>query len=230
MINALLKAKHWQLFLIMFALPLMAYFGVMGSFFTSIIGLSMQMEPTEEPDPEMIFAIFDQLKWFYLLAMLPLLLHSLWQWSISVGLHDKLPSGHGMNLNLFKWFMILSVAMLFAVLYLAADSMDSFVEFARAAEDGEVPDDDVIKYFGRFFMIIPLSLISAVFTLYCHYFTGKTIKMIEHGDKPGKPESIGEFFLIWFYYIGVWFIQPRVNRIVEGNINPDEHFTTDRAS
>lgn len=30
----------------------------------------------------------------------------------------------------------------------------------------------------------------------------------------------GEFFLLWFHPIGIWFIQPKVNAIVSGNYNP----------
>jgi hypothetical protein len=181
----------------------------------------------------MIFAIFDKMKWIYILAIIPVLLHALWQWSISVGLYDRLPANHGMKLNLFRWFMITSVLMAFGVLWITADFMASFGEIIQEAQgsvDDSAFEQEIIPRMKMFFMIIPLSLISTVLMFYCHYHTGKTLKLVEHGDAPGKVDAIGEFFLIWFYYIGVWFIQPRVNRVVADEILPEDSFITDRES
>jgi len=52
-------------------------------------------------------------------------------------------------------------------------------------------------------------------SIYTYYHTAKTIKLVEKGNTQRKPEFIGEFFLIWFYFIGVWILQPRINRLQE---------------
>ncbi|MTI29322.1 hypothetical protein [Xanthovirga aplysinae] len=46
-------------------------------------------------------------------------------------------------------------------------------------------------------------------------FPAKTIKSIELKKNTGIGDYIGDFFLIVFLPIGIWFLQPRINKIVE---------------
>ena len=50
---------------------------------------------------------------------------------------------------------------------------------------------------------------------YCFYFVIKTIKTVELQKELRFIDFAGEFFLICFYPIGIWFIQPKVNKIIE---------------
>lgn len=49
--------------------------------------------------------------------------------------------------------------------------------------------------------------------LYCLAFPAKALKSIELGREASLGDYIGDFFLIWFLPIGIWFIQPRINKI-----------------
>ena len=53
---------------------------------------------------------------------------------------------------------------------------------------------------------------------YMLYFTSKTIKTVELQREVTFGEFIGEFFALWFYIIGIWFIQPKVNKLATYNI------------
>ena len=50
---------------------------------------------------------------------------------------------------------------------------------------------------------------------YYLYFVAKTIKIAELQKKLEFVNFASEFFLIWFYPIGIWFIQPKINKIIE---------------
>jgi hypothetical protein len=46
-------------------------------------------------------------------------------------------------------------------------------------------------------------------------FPGRTLKSIEMDQKASFNDYIGNFFLVLFWPIGVWFVQPRVNKIAK---------------
>ena len=58
-----------------------------------------------------------------------------------------------------------------------------------------------------------------VFFAIIHSFTfpARTLKTVEIGRKAGFGEYVGEFFLILFLPLGIWFLQPRINKIINEN-------------
>jgi hypothetical protein len=55
--------------------------------------------------------------------------------------------------------------------------------------------------------------------LFCIYFNAKLIKSVELKKEAKFEEFIGDFFLILFFPIGIWLIQPRLNKIVTNSTN-----------
>jgi hypothetical protein len=45
------------------------------------------------------------------------------------------------------------------------------------------------------------------------YFVAEGLVIAETGKRVSFFDCVGPFFLIWFFVIGVWFIQPRINRL-----------------
>jgi len=43
----------------------------------------------------------------------------------------------------------------------------------------------------------------------------KTVKSGELNRRARFSDYIGEFFLLWFWPLGIWFIQPKVNKLVD---------------
>jgi hypothetical protein len=62
-------------------------------------------------------------------------------------------------------------------------------------------------------VIIPLHLFGMFCMFYDLYFVAKSLAMAETGSSATFAGYAGAFFLLWFYPIGIWFIQPRVNRL-----------------
>ena len=83
-------------------------------------------------------------------------------------------------------------------------------------ESGEQPDIGFIG--GVAGIIVPVHLFSMFCIFYSLYFVAKTFKTVELQRETTFSDFAGEFFLIWFYPVGVWIIQPKVNKMVENDI------------
>jgi bacteriorhodopsin len=74
-----------------------------------------------------------------------------------------------------------------------------------------------VGVFGAIFaLVVPLHLFSMFYIFYTLYFAAKTVKTVELQREVTFSDFAGEFFLIWFYPVGVWIIQPKVNKMIEG--------------
>ena len=68
---------------------------------------------------------------------------------------------------------------------------------------------------GIFGIILPLHFLSMFGILHSMYFVAKTFKTVELQREVSFSDFAGEFFLIWFYPVGIWIIQPKINKMVE---------------
>ncbi|WP_430411354.1 hypothetical protein [Kordia sp.] len=189
MIHTFLKAKHWQLFIILLGLPLLFQFYIMYTMFSTF--------GTEtNPDPENFIDFFQI---FPLIMIVFMSIFFGWFWSIAIGLQHCIPSTIKMNVTKFKVFFFIPLAYItFIMLHMAgiiATSQEGF-EWIYA-------------------LIIPLHLFSMFCIFHTLYFVSKTIKTAEVQRKVEFSEFLGEFFLLWFYFIGIWIIQPKVNKLYE---------------
>ena len=64
------------------------------------------------------------------------------------------------------------------------------------------------------FSAIPILYVFYAF-IYFLTFPAKTLKSIEMNKEASLGDYIGDFFLILFLPIGIWFLQPRIRRIIE---------------
>lgn len=63
-------------------------------------------------------------------------------------------------------------------------------------------------------VIIPLHVFSIFCIFYSYYFVSKTFKTVELQREASFSDFAGEFFMIWFYPIGIWILQPKINKMV----------------
>lgn len=47
------------------------------------------------------------------------------------------------------------------------------------------------------------------------YKAAKTIKIVEVQKSVKFVDFAGEFFLLWFFPIGIWFLQPKIKKLAE---------------
>jgi len=193
MINKFLKAQHWQLFLLTFGVPIFLYGILMGSIFSDISESGL-------PDLSLIF-IYVRI-FFVAIAIVSLILFG-WFWSVGVGLDKRIPDDLKLNLSTFK------ISLLFPLVF-------NMLVFALIGI--------MFPYFSSIFGFFQSSLIGIIFLIhsfatlcmfYSFYFVAKTIKTAELQREVSFGDFVGEFFLIWFYPIGIWIVQPTINKLME---------------
>jgi len=69
-----------------------------------------------------------------------------------------------------------------------------------------------LEYFA---FIIPIHLFSMFCIFYCMYFIAKEFKSVEVQKPVTFSDFAGEFFLLWFFPVGIWILQPRINKIFQ---------------
>lgn len=188
MTNRFLKAKHWQLFLLTFGIPLIFQFVMMGTMMVNIGKGNI-------PDPSFMF---NYMAFFPILMILFMGVLFGWFWSIAIGLQSKVPEGVKMKVNKFKIFFFTPFVYLLFIIVLFTTSMN-----------GILPNPAI------FLIIVPLHLFSMFCMFYNLYFVAKTFKTVELQRETSFSDFAGEFFLIWFYPIGIWIVQPKINKMIE---------------
>lgn len=188
MVDRFLEAKHWQMFVLTFGIPLVFQFLMMGSIVSRIAA-------SQNPDPEIIFGYF---KFFPLMMILFMGFLLGWYWSVGVGLQRFIPTDVKLKVNRFKIFLLIpAVYVVF------------FLGFFMTLMGSGGPSPILFAF------IFPLHFFSMFCLLYCLYFVAKTIKTAELQRKVTFSDFAGEFFMIWFYPIGIWIIQPKINQMVK---------------
>ena len=136
-----------------------------------------------------------------------------WFYSLGTTLHKRLPESVKMNLTTFKFFLftpLIYIALLCVLMFWVFNTMVTA---------------DAPPNLTWFLLIIPIHLFSMFCIFYCLYFVAKALKAVEWQKPVTFSDYVGEFFLLWFYPVGVWFIQPRVNKLFEKNDEFANKFT-----
>jgi hypothetical protein len=195
MINYFLKAKSWQIFILTFGIPVIFQIVFMSSIVYGFL-------ESAAPDPE---------KFMFFMKFMPLLILLYsgilfgWIWSLGVGLQNKVPSNIKLKVKKFKVFFTITM------MYIGIVSILLFY-LINAMPVIDIDPNPVV--FGGFIgVFIPVHLFSMFCIFYAMYFVSKTIKTVELQRDVEFGDFAGEFFLIWFYPIGVWFIQPKINKL-----------------
>jgi hypothetical protein len=70
-------------------------------------------------------------------------------------------------------------------------------------------------------VIFPLHLLAVGCMFYLLSFVSKNLALAETGKEVTFYDYAGPFFLLWFFPIGVWIVQPRMNRLYAERKNGD---------
>lgn len=138
-----------------------------------------------------------------------------WLWSVATGLQNKVPKDLELNLSLFKIFFFIPV--IYFCLFTFASILDAI----------NITDQLSLRHKADITLTYGLSLVMNRFRflilfsiLYCLFFIIKTIRTIENGKSEKIISLIPDILLFCIYPIGIWFLQPRINRIA----NTDDDF------
>ncbi len=201
MINLFLKAKHWQLFLAIIVIPFIIYMTFIGVVISSMVG-------NDNPDPGIFLDMFSI---FPLVILITGSIQFTWFWSVGVGLNKKIPDGLKLNVHRFKMAFVCVIVGMIAYLYMIYSLIKNIAFATQQDYNPALPG-----------LIFPSVLILMFSVFYIYYFVAKTIRTAELQKDITVGDYIGEFFLIYFFPIGIWFIQPKINKMVQEDSERDE--------
>ncbi|MBN9296553.1 MAG: hypothetical protein J0I41_06050 [Filimonas sp.] len=125
-----------------------------------------------------------------------------WMYSTGVLLHRKLlETGLHMKLSLFKGFLLTPCIYFLGLLMYAVFDKQS-------GSNQRTPPEELFLFavgLGCFFCIYCI--------LYSFYFIAKCLKSIQYKRIASFKEYAGLFFLFWVLPVGIWILQPKINKI-----------------
>jgi len=204
--NIILKTKHWQLFIIIFAIPLIIQLVTLRSIMSDVFQMGDLVMPTMD-------------KYLRVLPIIGMLYVGgifSWLWSVGVGLQSKIPDELKMNVNSFK------IALLTLAILVFGGIGSTYMMLESILEKGDMTFNSFENISNMISYIAPFQLICIGCVLYCFFFVAKTIKTAELKKAIDSRDYILEIILIWFFFVGVWILQPIINELVEeGDIESD---------
>jgi hypothetical protein len=173
--NFFLRAKHWQIFLLLFATPTIAEFSAIG-----VIPATIRSWHDFGPGG------------FFFLGVMVLYLLCFLAWFGSMGLFFRAIVKPELRMETLAF----RFALVYPVVYVP-------IFFFLVIPDTRVP----------VWVVLPLHLACMICVFYLLYFVSKNIVLAETEKQVSFYEYAGPFFLLWFFPIGVWIVQPKVNRL-----------------
>lgn len=124
--------------------------------------------------------------WTSVILGLPILI---WIWDIGIKLQKESFAVSKLKLLLFKISIIFPLAyIVFFFIY--------FIGF-----NGDI--------------IMSLHFFAMLNIFYAMIFAAKTLKSAELNREALLSDYLGDFFLIWFYPLGIWILQPRIHKLIK---------------
>lgn len=121
-------------------------------------------------------------------------LYAAWLWAIAAAASQKLDAALRASP---RW---MAIGLLYAAVYLTG----ALILLSGASESGRgVPG-----------FVVPMHLMAMFAVFYALAFTAKMLVTLERSQRVTFFDYSGPFFLFWFFPIGVWFVQPRVNKLL----------------
>ena len=140
------------------------------------------------------FSIENDIFTTLILNIFGLLIYMIYPLSVGLYLHDHLPKRIELNYTLFI--------------------INSFVWFITYAVIMIISDNKGMTFTG--FSVIPMLYVIYAFLDFLA-FPVRVLKSIELERRAKFGDYLGDFFLILFFPIGIWFLQPRIRKIVVPN-------------
>ncbi len=215
MTNTFLKAKHWQLFVVIFGIPMLAMILVMSSMAAKMPGLA-EAETAPILAMEQVMAnLTSMMKAFGLILTFTILTLWAWYWSVCTGLQEKILQTAKMDVKKFSFFYV--IGFLYSLFFVG------LIIFIASYLPMIISGTVSFSALSWAMPVLGLVHLLAIFCMfYCMYFAAKTIKTAELQRETKFSDFIGEFLLIWFFPIGVWILQPKINELAEKDASSNE--------
>jgi len=131
-----------------------------------------------------------------LFVFLALLVYFLWIWAVAKHLNPLIDPQWRPPLLRFRLFFFLSLFYILALL-------------VWVMLRGGLPFE--------YIYLLPVHFLVMCAFIYCVFFAAKTIRLVELQRKLIFQDYFGEFVMVAMFPIGIWLLQPRVNRLAKEN-------------
>lgn len=221
MTDFFLKAKHWMLF-IPIALPTILSYGAQAVYGAELQQWSAEMQTSggdfnfTPPD------LYDYSAYVYgylLLLLVSGITQLGWQWTMGNDLQDRVPEGTKLNQSAFQvtlavsgLFLLMTCFAFYQGFDFVASNLSGWIDNPPEEEEGMELAMTFLKWFGLYMVF---GMIAFGCQIYNVIHVGKTLKSIELGRPAKGGEFAGYAILSYLLIIGVWILQPKVNRLVE---------------
>ncbi|KXX70895.1 hypothetical protein [Flammeovirga sp. SJP92] len=187
----LLRAKHWQIFLMMYGiLILLKIRFLVYLFLEATLGLEIDA-----------FRFYDLIKYIPFILIVCIVVFYGWLASVGFRFQKLISNGVNRNVGLFSFCLLLPF------LYFLFSIVTIFNEMFLLRAVNFI---DIWKTISVF--LFPISIASS---LYAMYFVAKTLTTIELQREVHLIDTLLEFYRICFFPYGIWEIQPKVNALLK---------------
>ncbi|MBA7510738.1 hypothetical protein ES705_02725 [subsurface metagenome] len=128
-----------------------------------------------------------------------------WLWTLGVNLNKKVHDNFKLKSGFFKSAMVYNLiyALFFAILF-----VQSFSYIRTLNSEPSL---------NRLGVIAPFHIIAMICMFYGLTFVARALVTAEKQTKVKADDYIGVFFMLWFFPIGIWWVQPRVNKLFKSD-------------
>ncbi len=121
-----------------------------------------------------------------------------WIWVAGSSLYNKLPDSVELNGLWFRGIWVIATASYILARFIPLPALSSYLEIAETYSLGSV---------------LLLEGIFVIGILYCAFFVAKALKSVEQDRSATLKEYAWDILLFLFFPVGVWYLQPRINKI-----------------
>ena len=220
--NFVLNLKQWQIFILLTGLPI-----VMLILSASVIINDAAVNTRVIGSPPDFTSVIRLYQWLPYLSGICIVLVFLWYSSILQGLQIKMPNTVISKVKLVHIIMIFTLGFAIACLVLLSNIMIPIFESFHQSiteqstqnlanvEPSVISTSFKINFYKYFVAFLACYFLSIFGTFFIIYQTAKIYKTAELKRKVKFKDFIGEFFLFGFYFIGIWILQPKINKLIE---------------
>jgi len=142
-------------------------------------------------------------RYYFLASFLLIFLLFLWYYALGIGFINNVQKLVRLNINTFKvWFLICcSSLIIIVILLIGSASTDQFVQIIILC-------------------VQTLCLVYLVSYIYLIWIIARAISIWEMNGDGEFTYYIGKFFLLWVFPLGLWAIQSKANKMINGEIGP----------
>ncbi len=196
-----LRAKHWQIFVALMIIPFLIMI-----IFSIIIAAVMIGKNPQKPE---------EIAWIFYIMPVIIAASSFvqfgWLWNVITNLSKLVPRDSvRLPLVRIKAFIIIPIFYICCIpLFLLPIIGD------LGGVDHDPNPALIVKAASMGILFFFLHLFSMFCLFHTFYFVAKTIRAAELQRNVTFSDFVGDFFLTWFFPVGVWFLQPRINQLLE---------------